>query len=182
MAADGRIIYSRKESARYENGFANLWEIRTDPRTGRATREPRRITSWTGVQIGGLRVTADGKYLALLKGPTESDVYVGDLEANGTRLMNPRRLTLDDRDDEPSAWTLDRKAVLFDSNRNGSYDNFRQALDQRTAEAVVTSREDKFQARVSPDGAWVMYFAFSGWLLLGEGAEVDACAYFGWSV
>ena len=105
-------------------------------------------------------MTDDGKYLALQRGPAESDVYVGDLEANGTRLMNPRRLTLDDRDDEPSAWTLDGKAVLFDSNRNGSYDIFRQALDQRTAEAVVTSREDKFAARVSPDGAWVMYFAF----------------------
>jgi Tol biopolymer transport system component len=159
---DGRIIYSRLESARYESGFANLWEIRTDPRTGRATSKPRRITSWTGVQIGGLRVTADGKYVALQKGPAESDVYVGELEANATRLVNPRRLTLDDRDDEPSAWTLDGKTVLFDSNRNGSYDIFRQALDQRTAEAVVTSREDKFSARLSPDGAWVMYFAFPG--------------------
>jgi Tol biopolymer transport system component/predicted Ser/Thr protein kinase len=159
---DGRFIYSRIESARYESGFANLWEIRTDPRTGRATSKPRRITNWTGVQIGGLSVTADGKYLALQKGPSESDVYVGELEANGTRLMNPRRLTLDDRDDEPSAWTLDGKAVLFDSNRNGSYDIFRQALDQRTAEPVVTSREDKFRALVSPDGAWVMYFAFPG--------------------
>lgn len=89
-----------------------------DPRTGRATSKPRRITSWTGVRIGGLSVTADGKYLALLKGPSESEVYVGELEANGTRLMNPRRLTLDERDDEPSAWTLDGKAVLFDSNQN----------------------------------------------------------------
>ena len=158
---DGRIIYSRLESG-FESNFVNLWEIRTDPRTGRAISKPRRITSWTGVQIGSLRATADGKHLVLQKGPTESDVYIGELEANGTRLVNARRLTLDERDDKPSAWTLDGKAVLFYSNRNGPYDIFRQALDQRTAEAVVTSGEDKLWPVVSPDGAWVMYFAHPG--------------------
>jgi len=158
---DGRFIYSHLESG-YESSFANLWEIRTDPSTGRATGKPRRITNWTGVQIGGLSATADGKYLTLQKGPAEKDVYVGELEANGTRLVDPRRLTLDDRDDEPSGWTLDGKAVLFNSNRNGPYDIFRQALDRRTAEPIVTSREDKLGAVASPDGAWVMYVAFPG--------------------
>ena len=159
---DGRLIYSHMEPPPNQGGFANLWEIRIDPRTGRASGKPRRITRWAGVNITGLSVTADGKHLALQRGLAESDVYVGELEAGRTRLVNPRRLTLDDRNDYASAWTLDGKAVLFSSNRNGPSDIFRQALEQRTAEPVVTSREDKIMARLSPDGAWVIYFAFPG--------------------
>ena len=50
----------------------------------------------------------------------EPDVYVLDIEANGTRLSAPRRLTLDERADYPYSWTPDSKAVIFTSDRNGT--------------------------------------------------------------
>jgi hypothetical protein len=87
----------------------------------------------------------------------QSDVFVGELEAGGQRLKNPRRLTFDERMDIPSAWTRDSKAVLFSSDRNGQWGIFKQALDQETAEPVVTGPGNKHDAALSPDGSWILY-------------------------
>ena len=83
---------------------------------------------------------------------------MGNLEQNGKALTEPRRLTLDDRDDEPSDWTPDSKSVLFYSNRNGNYDVFRQSLDDTSAQALVESKRNKTTPRMSPDGKWVIYY------------------------
>ena len=86
--------------------------------------------------------------------------YVGDIAEH--RLENPRRLTFNDRDDFAADWTPDGHYVLFASNRNGSMDIFRQAVDERTAEALIAGPEDKLTLHLSPDGQWLMYFAFPG--------------------
>jgi WD40 repeat protein len=107
-----------------------------------------------------LSVTNDVKHLVALKGLAQADVYVGDLVEH--RLENPRRLTFNDRDDFASDWTPDSHSVLFASNRNGTMDIFRQGVDERTAEALITGPEDKLSLHLSPDGQWLMYFAFPG--------------------
>ncbi len=158
IAAGGRIIYSRAEAATRQ-ADANLWEIRvnTEASTG------RQITNWVGSNVYCLSATADGKRLAFLKGPYGADVFVGELEEKGTRLTNPRRLTLDDRNDLPTAWTPDSKAVLFHSDRNGRWEIFKQDLARRTAERILEGADEDSDdyrgARVSPDGVWVLYFA-----------------------
>ncbi len=154
---DGRFIFSLSQSVL--SADSNLWEIRADTRTGEAAGKPRQITNWAGSSLWDLSVTADGRRLVFLKGSFQSDVYVGELEAKGTRLKTPRRLTLDEHDDFPSAWTPDSKAVLFSSNRNGNFDIFKQALDQDSAEPIVTSAELKINSRLSPDGSWILYRA-----------------------
>ncbi len=104
--------------------------------------------------------TADGKRLAFLKANFQSDVYVAELEAGGTKLTTPRRLTLDERNDWPTAWTADSRAVLFWSNRNGSNQIFKQSIDQQTAETVVAGGPgDVWMPRVSPDGMSVLYLS-----------------------
>lgn len=57
----------------------------------------------------------------------------------------------------PLDWTADSKAVIFNSNRNGHWGIFRQSLDADLAEPIVNGPEDAVGARVSPDGAWVLY-------------------------
>jgi Tol biopolymer transport system component len=109
-----------------------------------------------------LNVTADGKHLMMIRGIGQPDVYVGDIAENGKRLLRPRRLTFNDRDDWPDAWMPDNKTVLFASNRNGDFDIFEQALEQRNAEPLVSGSGDKLWTRLSPDNAWLMYFAFPG--------------------
>jgi serine/threonine protein kinase len=152
---DGRLIYSLYDTPSIE---ASLWAIGTDAHLSRAANKPQRIAGWVRSVVNNLSVTADGRRIAFIKQTPQMDVYVGDLRANGRRLINSRRLTLDDREDRPAAWTADGKAVLFYSDRNGSFDIFKQALNQTTAEPIVAGPEDEIGPNaVSPDGKWYFY-------------------------
>jgi Tol biopolymer transport system component len=70
----------------------------------------------------------------------------------------PRRLTNDEANDVPRAWTPDSKAVLFRSDRNGSWGIFKQEIGQDTAETVATgSQAEPGNPILSADGAWILY-------------------------
>jgi Tol biopolymer transport system component/DNA-binding winged helix-turn-helix (wHTH) protein len=155
---DGRILYSVAQQDLFGSD-SNLWAIHTDSETGKPAGHSEQLTSWAGFSFTDFSSTNDGKRLAFLKLTSQSDVYVGALERNGTRLKTPRRLTLNDRNDWPLGWTADSSAVVFWSDRNGSWDVFRQALSQDNAEAIPTGPEDKWHARFSPDGGWFLYMA-----------------------
>jgi Tol biopolymer transport system component len=81
---------------------------------------------------------------------------VGELQASGTRLKTPHRLTVGEYNSFPSAWTADGKAVLFNSNHDGRTEILKQALDQESAEVLV-SGENNSAPRLSADGSWVLY-------------------------
>ena len=119
--ADGRMIYALGESApSFFLTDTNFWEIAVNAGSGQPAGKPRRITNWSDFSLVGPNVTADGKRLVFGRVSGQYDVYVGDLEAGGRRLkMPPRRLTLDERNDAPTAWTPDSKAILFHSDRSG---------------------------------------------------------------
>ncbi|MBI2680013.1 MAG: serine/threonine-protein kinase [Candidatus Solibacter usitatus] len=155
---NGRVIYSRWQSA--EDPEANLWEIMTDIQSGKPTGQPRKITNWTGSAIGNLNASKDGKRLALMKGSAHPHTYISEIQSNGTRLQTPRRLTPDESNDLPRAWTADSKAVVFVSDRNGHHDIFKQGIDQKMAETVFASPYDKVMfGQLSPDGAWVFFLS-----------------------
>jgi Tol biopolymer transport system component len=157
---DGRIIYTMAEELKLEvaGHDANLWEIRVDTRTGQPLSEPRRLTNWPGANSIACG-TADGTRLAVMSGSMSADVYVGELEAGGRRLKNTRRLTLNENNDYPGRWMPDSKALLFVSDRNGTSDIFKQALDQADAQLVVTGPDYKQQPVLSPDGSWILYLS-----------------------
>jgi len=83
-------------------------------------------------------------------------VYAGDLESNGLRLVNPRRLTFSDSYDRAYDWTSDSKSVLFDSSRNGTWDIFKQTLEQGAAEKLVAGG---MRPAMGPNGVSFLYFA-----------------------
>ena len=105
-------------------------------------------------------VTSDGKRLALLRREFQTDVYVTNLLTQGTQLSELRRFTLDDRNDWPSAWTPDSKAVLFTSNRDGPNHIFRQAIDATQPDLLVGGNENLGPAQLTPDGSSAMYVVF----------------------
>jgi len=154
-ARDGRIVYARLEPPPSETS-SNLWEIQTDARTGQARGTPRRLTNWGGFMFGYLGISADSRRLTFVRWRYQSDVYVGELERNATRLSNRRRLTLDERIDWPSGWMRDGQTLLFHSDRNGDLDIFRQPVTGG-AQAVVTGPGEERGPRLSPDGAWILY-------------------------
>lgn len=154
---DGRLLYGVGGESGNDKEVS-LWEVQVDLKSGRAAGGTHSFKQWKNTRISDLSVTSDGKRLVLLKGNPQGDAYIGNLEQNGKALTAPRRLTLDDLDDEPSDWTSDSKSVLFYSNRNGTYDIFRQSIDETTAQALVESTRYKIRPRMSPDGKWVLYY------------------------
>jgi serine/threonine protein kinase len=157
LLPNGRFIYSRQDRPDILFQSGSLWEIRADLLTGLVRSKPRRIAGWPDYVVSGLSATADGKRLAFVKEHRVLGVYVGELQGNGSRLVNPRRLTLSDSQDNAYAWTPDSKSVLFDSNRNGTWDIFKQSLDQRTAEMLVAGPGGSIRPAMSPDGVSVLY-------------------------
>lgn len=102
--------------------------------------------------------TADAKRLAFRRWSWEGTVYVADLEGDGTRMAVPRRLTLNEGRNYPAAWTADSKAVIFGSYRDGRWGTYKQSLNEDSAQPIVVGTDrDEENARVSPDGAWLLY-------------------------
>ena len=168
LLPDGRLIYLLGGQG-ITGPSCNYWEMSLDTRTGEARGKPRQLTNWAGVCMDYTSATADGRRLVFTKWWTERSVYVANLEASGTRLASPRRLTLSDGQEIPTAWTSDSRSVIFESNLNGHLGIFRQGLHEDTAEPVVASiagspavfeDEDRAAARMSPDGTWVVYPVF----------------------
>jgi Tol biopolymer transport system component len=106
---DGRLIYDLLEPS----GNSNLWEIMTDPRTGMPSGKPAKITSWAGLSPSGPSVSRDGSRLVVTNWRIRDDVYVGELKEKGTRLDSPKRLTVSDSTDYPSAWTRDSRTIQY---------------------------------------------------------------------
>jgi serine/threonine protein kinase/Tol biopolymer transport system component len=153
----GRFIYSRNS----EVGSAesdNLWELRVDGKNGTPQGKARQLTDWSGFSVYSFSATADGKQLAFLRGNDHASVFVGDLAGNESRLVNSRRLTLDDNYNLPLAWTPDSREVIFSSQRATNRLMYRQALDQgSTAQPITPAAGTNFLvARLSPDGAWIL--------------------------
>jgi serine/threonine protein kinase/WD40 repeat protein len=155
---DGRVIYALIEPDPDEH-TCNYWQIRIDPQTGGPIEKPRRITNWAGFCVGSTSVTSDSKRLAFEEWRPHNSVYVAELQASGTRITSPTRLTLDNGWNNPLGWTADGKAVIFFSDRDGTKGLFKQSLGQDTAERISNAKEDGYvlSACVSPEGSSVFY-------------------------
>jgi eukaryotic-like serine/threonine-protein kinase len=151
---DGRLLYARGEIA---NGSdSNLWAVRINSKTGQVAGAPTQVTNGDGF-VDETSLTTDGKHLAFIRRKPEFDVYVAEFLAQGGRMGTPRRLTLDDADDLPFDWTSDGRAVFFTSNRTGTANIFRQAIDKTSAEMLVLGPDRKLLCRLNPDGTEIMY-------------------------
>jgi eukaryotic-like serine/threonine-protein kinase len=159
-ARDGRVIFTRFEGFSSDSG-ANLWEIVTDPRTGKPSRTASRITNWDEQIPYSTTISRDGSRLAAVKLHVREDVYVGELSDGATSLYSPTRLTVSESMDYPSGWLRSSDTVLFWSNRIGRNQLFRQQLGLETAEPVIQSPDDEMDAEMSPDNHWILYWSLS---------------------
>jgi len=153
----GRFIYSRNS----ENGSAesdNLWELKVDAMNGTPQGKARQLTDWSGFSVYNFSATADGKRLVFLRGNDHASVFVGDLAEKESRLVNARRLTLDDNYNIPFAWTADSREVIFSSQRTANRLMYRQSLQQASAPQLITpgAGTNFLVAQSSPDGAWIL--------------------------
>jgi len=149
-----RLIYSRYIENSTDYYSANLWDLKVDAKNGVPQGKPRRLTDWSGFGVEGLSATADGKHLEFLRGTSHEAVFVGDLANNEIRVVNVRRLTMDDYSDLPLAWTPDSRQVIFSSQRTEFRQIYKQALDGTPPQILTSAPAMGFYlARVTPDGA-----------------------------
>ena len=151
----GRLLYSLGE-AEPNYGDSNLWSVQLSSGTGRTSGVPSRITNDRAL-ISAISVAADGKRMVLLRSSYQGDIYLADISKQGRHLSKPRRLTLDERNDWPSSWTSDNKAILFISQRDGLPHIFRQGVDETQPELLVGGNDIAGAPRLTPDGLSAIY-------------------------
>ena len=154
-SSDGRIIYSMLERPPNDKDM-NLWALGVERTGAKPSGAPQRITNWAGLSLLDLSVSADGKHLVFVNAGPQSDVYLAELEGKGS--LEPRRFTLGGRNNVPSSWTGDGQALFFYSDRNGTWDLFRQGLLERSAQDFVLGPGDQTEPRLSSDASWVLYW------------------------
>jgi DNA-binding winged helix-turn-helix (wHTH) protein/Tol biopolymer transport system component len=155
---DGPLMYTSGEAEAYGgNNTCNFWEIQLDGNTGKPKEKPKRLTNWPGLCSAGLSATADGKRLAFVRGSVHFTTYVADLEPTGTRITNTKHFTLNDSVDAPGDWTADSSAIILVSDRTGSYGIYEQGLNEDTAKPIVSGQKELRNARLTPDGNWVLF-------------------------
>ncbi len=153
---DGRVLYLSWISL--ELSFCHqVWELRTDPVSGRLLGAPHRLTSNQDTTLSSISASGDGSEIAVVRSTEQPNVYVADLQSTGAApvFRNLRRLTFAEADEYPHAWTGDSRAVIFESDRSGHYRIYRQNLDQTEAESL--SAAQGVLPQISADRKWVMY-------------------------
>ncbi len=154
----GHLIYRANGSESND-----LWQARFDWQSNVFVGTPQLITKFIGIVGGPTSATADGRRLVVFQWRPHVNVLVGDLQGGGAEFGAPTRLTLDEKWNEPLAWTADSHSVLFYSNRDDVGRIFKQTPGRLTADVLVTGKkgEDPGDASLSPDGKWVFYMLHS---------------------
>lgn len=163
---DGRLLYSaRKPGALFD---CDYWTMRLDPHTNQRFEKPRPLTSSVGYCMSNFSATAEGKRLTAVRWAPHSTSYVADLAAGGVRVLDKRHFPLSESSDGVTNWTPDSKSILFVSNRSGlngltgtTFPSaiYKQELDSDVPQGPLVVPPDGVRnARVTPDGKWVLYF------------------------
>jgi Tol biopolymer transport system component len=163
MLADGRIVFLR-----WQNPDLPLeklvWQARTDPRSGAILGEARPLGPAEAYFLSQVSASADGSQIAVVRATDLLNIFVAGLSFRGDRisLIEPRRLTFAESMDFPHTWTPDGHSMIFESNRNGNYDLYRQRIDQREGQLIAGSPAEDVLAQISPDQKWILYRELSG--------------------
>jgi eukaryotic-like serine/threonine-protein kinase len=160
LLLDGRQIF-RLDPPGSRTVSCNLFQIRLDKRLTKFIGKPQPLTNFAEICANPMNATADSKKVALTEWRPFSSVYLGDLQANGTRFTNPIRVTHEESWNDPYAWTADSKAVIFASTRNSVVGFFKQFLGQDNPEPIIIAKKDEGldtpSPCLSPDGSSVLY-------------------------
>jgi Tol biopolymer transport system component len=152
------IVLNRWEAP--DKPFSNLWHIDVDPKKLKGVGKPRRLTNWAGFSVLNMSATRNGKLVALTRKTDQSNVFLGELTDHDNSLSHLRRVSPQDRVEWPGGWSADSKILFFQSDRTGNMNIFRQPIGVTNADALVMDQNDNRAPLLSPDRAWVLYFAW----------------------
>jgi len=150
-----RILFAYREDIASEHDDEGVRSIEVDPASGKATGHLQTVATGAG-RIGGMSSTSEGKQLVLWRMNTQFQAYVAEFDAKTLKLNVPRRVTLDANGNVAEAWLPDSRTILFVSNRNGTWNLYKQAIDETTADLVAQGRSI-FLPRLSADNSQILY-------------------------
>ena len=113
--------------------------------------------------MGVMSVTADQRQLVFLKSENHTTGYMADLTAGGRRIQNLRHFPLSESSGSVMDWSPDSKTMILWLYRSGLYGLYKQPgeqpLDSDLPEGPLVSPPDGSRnARVTPNGQWILYF------------------------
>jgi Tol biopolymer transport system component len=154
---NGALIYCLGDAENQQG--ASLWTIspQQSAKGGIGSKRllPREM-GWVSQFTG----SEDGRVLTFLRENALSSIFAAKMTPDGASLIENKKITLDENQNYPSAWTPDSKAILFHSDRNGASEIFKQAVDQPLAETLASSNTEQFlQPRVTPDGSEILFIS-----------------------
>jgi Tol biopolymer transport system component/DNA-binding winged helix-turn-helix (wHTH) protein len=153
---DGRLIYTLQEE-KPRQVDTNLWAVRLDSRA-KPIGPALRLTDDSG-SVFTVSASGDGRRIVYAKGIPQPDVYVATIN-HSSLLQTPDRLTLDDRQDMPYDWTVDNRSVIFISDRTGTFDIYKQSIDETMPDLLVAGTNPAQIPRLSPDGTQILYVSY----------------------
>lgn len=150
---DGRIVYWSEEPNGVDCEFSR---VQIDPQSGRPAGKARFLGNWGGACIDNATATSDGK-IAFRATSLRESVYVTRLDPAGMPEAPPERLTIAESQDVPMAWMPDSSGVIFQSNRTGHKEIFRQQLDGDAPTQLTDGAGEVYWPRITADGAWILF-------------------------
>jgi len=152
---DDRIIYSLQEPPPNRTD-SNLWAQKMDIRTYKPAGPAVRLTSGPDGKAP-INLSVDGKRLIFVRLVYAPQVYVAEVARDGSHLAPAQRLSLDEQTNYPYDWMPDDKSVLFISDRDGSLQLFKQAIDQPVPDLLVRRDQNILVARLGPQRKFILF-------------------------
>jgi serine/threonine protein kinase/Tol biopolymer transport system component len=171
---DGRLLYSLYRSAAGMSAGAlpcSHWQVRVDI-GGRPLGQVRPLAGWMPQCVSIVSFSADAKRAAYVQWALQDAIHVIDVDPNGNRDGPARRLTFSDGRNIPSGWTPDNSSVVFVADSGGGPALFRQSIDADTPQLVSEEWGIAGGARLTPDGASVLYAALPRRFSLSRGPRL----------
>ena len=150
---DGQLVF--EEVGKDPGDDRALASVGVDENSGRTMGAEQRTVVARG-RITAISVTDDGRRFAILRDNRDAQAFVAEVDPKTGDLGDPRRLTFDENSNQPRAWMPDSQSVIFQSDRSGEWKIYRQGL-QDTVPEVLVAEGNAFLARLSADGAYLLY-------------------------
>jgi serine/threonine protein kinase/Tol biopolymer transport system component len=161
---DGRLLYSlRRPLTGTSAGTVpcSYFQLRLDA-AGRVAGAAWPLAGWLPECVASASFTADGRRALYLQWAIQDAIHVADLDADGLRIASSARLTTTEGRNIPSGWTSDNRAVVFVSDGGGRVALYRQPADADTPQPIAGDEGILGAARLTPDGAGVLYLVQGG--------------------
>jgi hypothetical protein len=156
VRTNGEFLFLRQD---FDRGSAalNLWSLNTDPETDAIKDKPKQLTHLSQVVLSQLTASSDGRTLSVVRTDCPMLMYVAGLKTGpDAALLNTRRLTLEQTNAFPHAWSPDGQSLLLESSKNGHLELFQQKLTRREPQLLATTSGDLYMPALTPDGKWVL--------------------------